>query len=593
MQIIYIIITLMLFISAILIKKSDKEQNILFWVILTLVSGLAYNVLCGFLLLLINAKANLTSLSVINLVISILLIIKILKDKEIQKYYIKVKDIIALIILLVVIIAIAYKQYGFPFSVKYSASDPAIHFSVAKEIYEEKGLKWNCSMPGASLNTAILFDTFSFIFAEQDFYYLFIIFDLFVLYLIGAMFYIGICNKEKGIVKSIVALIFSILLICGYPLNSILFGFSYLTVGILMMVAILLLAPHIKSKEISNVVICIYMFLLNLGIFFSYYFFVPIIYASLGLYMLFNIIKNRKNKKIRSIFTIKNIFNVLVILILPTIIGFVYFILPSLISGNELEASHIGYEGFIYRDLVSNFIFLAPLVLFFFLDRIKNKKICITNITFIITMIFTAMLFILGLKDIASAYYYYKTYFLISILVMIMSVKSIYKLIDNKLQIYAYSYIFVYIAILIAVCFKIENRINFKKPLFCPNIYLYTYVDIYNGNLTVLKGNGNILTNEQIKAIDFLLEHEEDKSKIEVYGNFLQRMWTSNIGKITETDDMLILQHPVEFDLEKWIKNDEKQYYICFNIPEEINKESAEYKIIYEVEGAIILEKNK
>lgn len=591
MGIIYLIISLILFVSTILVKKTDKKQNILFWTILTAVVFLAYNLFCGYILLLVKLKTTLVTFSVINLIISAILIRKIYKDKQMQEYYIKIKDVIILLLLLLTIVIIGYKQYGFPFKVKYETTDPAVHFHVAEEIYNEKTLKWNCSMPGASLNTAILFDIFDFIVPEQDFYCLYIIFDLIILYLISAMFYIGIVNKEDSILKSIIAFIFSLLFVCGYPLNSMLFGFAYLSVGILMMTAIVFIVPYLKSREINNIPLCIYIFLLAFGLFFSYYFFVPVIYASIGLYILFDMIKNRNKKNILSIVTKENILKVLVILILPTIAGFSYFVLPGIFQTGDIAASHIGAEGYIYRDLYSNFIYLAPLVLFFCIDKIKSKKNCFFNITFILTTIFAIALLYMGLKGKSSSYYYYKTYYLISILIMGMSVKSIYKLMDNKLQIYAYSYLFIYIAIIIASLFGIDEKITQKSALFSPNNYLKAYTDLYTFNYSKVVGDGKILSEEQIKAIKYLNDKEINKDEITTYGNFLQMMWASNVGKITETDDMYLLQFPIEFDLQGWLDNDSKKYLIYFDTSKEVEKETDKYRTIYEKEDVIILEK--
>lgn len=591
MEIIYTIISLILFVSVILIKKTDKKQNISFWIPLTVAVFLAFNLFCGLILLVLKLKITLITLSIINLILSAVIIWKICKDKQIQKYYIKIKDIVFLALLLIVVCTIGYKQYGLPFSVKYQTTDPAVHYSVAKEIYDNKSLQWNCSMPGASLNTAILFDVFDFIVPESDFYCLFIIFDLSILYLISAMFYIGITNKEKSIMKSIIAFIFTVLFICGYPLNSVLFGFSYLTVGILMMTSIITFAPYIIDTEINKTFKYLYMFLLLFGIFFSYYLFAPVTYAAVGLYILFDMIKNRKTKNILSIFTKENILKVIILLIIPAILGISYFILPALFQSNDVDASHIGAEGFIYRDLYSNFIFIIPFVLYFCFDKIKNKKNCFLNILFIITAVFTLALFYLGLKGKVSSYYYFKTYFLISILTMMMTVKALYKLMDKKEEILAYSFIFVYIAIIGASLLGFDTKLQQKNISFNPNGTLGSYTNLYTFNYSILTGDGKILSNEQIKAIKYLKEKEKNKDKIEVYGNILQRMWTSDIAKITDTDDMILLQTPVELDIEKWVNDEKKQYYICFNVNNQINKAFSKYNIIYEEIGVIILEK--
>ena len=88
-------------------------------------------------------------------------------------------------------------------------------------------------------------------------------------------------------------------------------------------------------------------------------------------------------------------------------------------------------------------------------------------------------------------------------------------------------------------------------------------------------------------------EKEKDASKenTQIYGGILQMLWINNIAKLTESNSILELQRPVELNIEDWIANDNKQYYLCLDANEQINKNSDKYKIIYEKENAIILEK--
>lgn len=594
MGIIYIFISLILFISIVLVKKSDKKQNILFWIVITLTVSLCYNVFFSYILTIIKLKSTLIALSIVNLLILSLIIFKIYKDKQIQKYYIKLKDIVALIILLVLVIFIGYKQYGKPLEIKYETTDPAIHYYYADTYYRNQQTpagELKTTMPGAYTNTGILFTVFSDFISDINFYNIYIIFDISILYLIGAMFYIGIVNKQEGISKSIVALIVSIIFILGYPLNSMIFGYSYLSVGILILIAIISMTQYIKNKELNRIIYLIYMFLLVYGIFFTYYFFVPIMYASLGLYILFDMIKNRKKKNILSIFTKQNVIDVIIILIIPTILGFCYFMLPSFISGENTDASYIVSEGYCYRDLYSNFIFFIPFALYYCINKIKNKENSFLNISFIITTIFTVLLLYIGLKGKASSYYYFKTYFLISILLMQMTVKSIYNLIDNKLSIYAYAFLITFLGILYVGTTQIDTKITQKNLLFNPVPRMNSYVDIYLFNYTKLNSKTNILTNSQINAIKFLKEKDANKENTKIYGHILQMLWLNSTVKLTESTDVRELQIPIELDVEGWTKDNNKKYYLCLDVNDKINKQSDKYKIIYEEDDVIILEK--
>lgn len=594
MGILYMVISLILFILVILIKKSEKKQNILFWIILTTVIMLCYNVFESCIITALKLKSSLLALTIFNFAVAVLIGIKIFKDKAIQKYYIRVKDILAILILLMLVIFIGYKNYGYHLDIKYETTDPAVHYNSARIYYEEQSTPagdLKTTMPGAYTNTGILFTVFSNYMEEIDLYKIYIIFDITILLLIGTMFYIGIINKEDDIAKSIVALIMSILFVCGYPLNSMIFGYAYLSVGILILVAIISMTQYIKNKEINKITFLSYMFLLMYGIFFSYYFFVPVIYSSLGLYMLFDMIKNRKNKSIFSIFTKENIIDVIVILIIPTILGFCYFVLPGLISSNEIATMYIAIEGYCYRDLYSNFLLFTPFVLYYCISKIKNKENSFLNINFIITSIFIVFLLYMGLKGKASSYYYYKTYFLLSIIVMQITTKTMFELMDNKFKYFVYSFIIIYLGILGCLVLNIENKISEKNYLFNPVPKMNSYVDIYSFNYTKINANAKILNESQIKAIKYLKQKDATKENTEIYGDVLQMLWINGIAKLTESDNIVTLQTPVELNIEKWLEKSNKKYYLCLDANDKIEKESNLYNIIYEDVGVMILEK--
>lgn len=591
MEIIYMITVLWLFISTMLVKKSDEKQNVLLRATLSIILFTIYNIFLSYVFLIFKIPYTLLALAIANIIVSSINTFIICRKKEMQKYFVRIKDIIFMVILLVVIIGIALTQYGFPFQIKYETTDPAVHFSVAREIYDTKSLQWNGSMPAASINTEILFDTFDFIVPEYNFYYLFIIFDLIILYLTGAILYLRITNKTESKVKSIITMIFAILFVCGYPLNSVIFGYAYLTVGILYMTTLIAVAINIKDKELKLCPLCIEMFLIVFGIFFSYYFFVPVIYSAFGLYILFDMIKNRKNKNILSIFTKENIVKVLVILILPTILGFSYFVLPVLLQSGETTISHINTEGYIYRDLYSNFVLLAPLSIYYIIYNLKNKKNSFSTILMIISSLFTLFLLKKGLRGEVSSYYYFKMYFLLWILVVYMNIKAMFVMIENKNEIFAYSFTIVFLGILAISYTGYDYKISSINILFNPYNSINSYTNIYAFNQNKIQTDEKIYTESQLESIKQVLNISEDKSNIKINGNPLQMLWANSVWRITDTNDVVQLQKEEELNIQEWISNTEKKYLIYFDATESIEKETESYKTIYETKDAIILEK--
>lgn len=591
MEIIYMITTLWLLASTVIIKKSEKKQNILLTIVLSLIVFSTYNILLSIIFSILHLKYTLLALSIINFIISAVMTYMICAKKKIQKYTIKIVDIVFMIILLIVVIGIALIHYGFPFQIKYETTDPAVHFNMAKEFYDSKYLEWGSIMPGAAVNTEILFDVFDFIIPQENFYYLYIVFDLIILYLIGAIFYLGITNNTESKKKSIVTMLFTLIFLCGYPLNSMIFGYAYLSVGILYMVTLIVIGIYIKNKELNLPILCVTMFLLLFGIFFSYYFFVPVVYSGFGLYMLFDMIKNRNKKNIFSIITKENVIKVITILILPTIIGFCYFVLPGLLETGETMVGHITSEGYIYRDLYSNFVLLAPLAIFYVIYNIKNKKNSLSVIISIIAVIFTLYLLKRGLRAEVSSYYYFKMYFLLSILVFYMNIKALFIMMDNKNEIYAYSFLIVFLGILTIELTGYDYKISKINILFNPSNSINSFANIYEFNRNKVETKNTIYSNTQLDAIKYLLDTTEDKSNIMINGTILQMLWANSAWRITDTTDVSELQKEKELDIQEWIENENKKYLIYFDTTKNIEKETTDYKTIYEVKDAIILEK--
>jgi len=588
MEIIYIITVLLLLISTMLIRKNNEKQNILFRGILTIVLFSTYNILLALIFSAIKLPSNLMVLSIANVIITIINTLILLIKQEVQKYFIKVQDVIFMIILFVLVIGIAYKQFAFPFDIKYESTDSAMHFLAAKNFYNNKIL--DGGIPAASVNTAILFDICDSIISEQNFYNIFIVFDISLLYLIGAIFYLGITNKTKSKMKSIFAMIFTILFICAYPLNSIIFGFSYLTVAILYITTLIVMAVNIKDTEQKQLPLCIEMFLIVLGIFFAYYFFVPVVYTALGLYILFDMIKNKKSKNIFSIFTIKNIVKVLTILVLPTIIGFGYFVLPSLMSTGKTTVGHISTEGYIYRDLYSNFILFAPLAIYYILYNIKNKKNNFSTILMIISSIFTVFLLIMGLKGRVSSYYYFKMYFLLWIVVLYNNIKAINILIAKKETILPLSFTGLILGLLLVAYKGYDYQITAKNEFFNPTNNINSYVNIYMYNRNTIKTGKITYTNTQLDAIKYLLSISENNVQIQG-GSNRQNYWANAAWRLTDSQDVKVLAKVEELDIQKWLRNNNKKYLIYFDTTKDIQRQTNKYKTIYETQDVIILEK--
>lgn len=202
MEILYCLIALVLFLSSILVKKTDKKISIITTVAITAILALCYNIFVCYILDKIKIPITLLSLTIINLAVSAGFIIKIAKDKQIQQYTIGKRDIIFTIILLAVILLIAYKEFGFPLQIKYFSTDAAMmHYDTSYKFYQKAELlsveDFKNIMPGLYINVGILFKIFTPFIGEFYLYKILILFDLSTLFLMGLLFYSLVRKNNK------------------------------------------------------------------------------------------------------------------------------------------------------------------------------------------------------------------------------------------------------------------------------------------------------------------------------------------------------------------------------------------------------------
>jgi len=76
---------------------------------------------------------------------------------------------------------------------------------------------------------------FSNVIDEIDYYNIFIAFGIFVFFLTAAIMFNTLDKYTKSKGGKILALLVSLIYVLGYPFNSLLFGFEYLSMGILIL----------------------------------------------------------------------------------------------------------------------------------------------------------------------------------------------------------------------------------------------------------------------------------------------------------------------------------------------------------------------
>lgn len=598
MNIIYILTSLALIISYLLLNKSEKKENLIHSVIISVILFLTYNIFITQIMFFVHLKSTLLNLAIVNIAFSAVFITKEIKTKTIQKYYINKLDIIAVIIILGLAITIVIMNYGTNIAVKHAVTDAATHYFASDDFYRYSTLfsressdtiKWLNTpylMTGAYVNTGIFLKLFKGIIDETFLVKLYFIFDMFIWMLSGLLMYTALSTNFKNKKHQILALVLTIFYMLAYQLNSLFAGFSYLGVGLDIIIGIIII---MKSEIKTNYKISS-LFLLNLGIMFSYYYFAPVLFLS----ELWYIIVTNKKQNIK-IFSKQNIFEIIIALVIPGLIGVIYFIGYPLMQANNKAFDYVGAiatDGFIYEDLIMNiFPYLLLSEVYIIYIAFKKKNTFIDKLLYL-TVIFTLLIYMLMKLEFVSSYYYYKIYYMLFLVLTVSSYEILKIFVDKGKNV-----TIIVSGVLIIYSFGIFSAMVLDKNWFVFDIYLtngeeikddyalikdkeFYLFEYYNNNINTMqngdtlfcktKGNTgrdrwvysitkngnnltNALTNDKITTVEKFMENskyhyfvllkndyggEYDKVQDEVKRYNLKILIQNSAGMILEKQDL-------------------------------------------------------
>jgi len=508
MNIIYTLITITLFVVIILIKKSEEKLNIFKQMIITTILFSCYNMLVCYIFSLMKLPITLITLSIANLMILIIGLIKLIKDKQIQHYFVDKKDIIYIFLVLIVILPIAYKQYGNVDSIKYYTTDARVHYNASKLFYNYETLLINTNeyqgfMPFTYANEGIIYKLIAPIIGEFNLYKVFIVSDILICATSMILFYLLLKDKADSWIKYIIICIACVIFVLGYPLNSMLTGFHYLQVGVNLILTTMLVMNISKLDKRYKT---IYMFLINLGVIFSYNIFAPLVYMTEFIYLFYSNYKENKrviNKQL--------IIDIILTLFMPGVLAVCYFILPVTSSGGN-PTQGIDGEGYIYRNMWSTIILFVPFTLYYLIQKAKERKIDFSLIFITGLILNTIIFFALYKINKISSYYFYKMYYIIWPIIIYMSTSGLIKFYNKKLlnKFIAIILLIIYIATMMLFIKEIKyffNKAYYEKD----EENITTIMGIFNVNKTLLE-MPKLLTADEIDSLEYV-ENNIDSQK--------------------------------------------------------------------------------
>lgn len=609
MGIIYILSIITLILSFIFVKKTERELDIVNWIAITFVLLLCYNSFICHLLTVIHISINMISLSIVNLLVTSIFGYCINKKGK-QTYVISKTKIILNIFVFVIVLFVSLYRFDFLNSIAYETTDPAIHYVMAFDFYKIDSLLTSHtvfpvlgdsegSMSLSYVNVGLMFKAISSFISEDHFYKFFTLFDISMLCLSAFVFVNCLFSLFKDKVFKFLPFIFVLALfyVFGFPFNNLMFGFFYLGMTVTVITSIVLIFDEFEEiidNDILNPFFCLIMFLTNYAIFFGYYLFVPVIYAAEFIYIFIRYLK--KYRRIDRSYIIVNS----IALFIPFIIGFVFFLLPRETSSEATSATGVfALEGYIYRDLYSNFLLFVPFILYRFILDIKNKNLDFKMIAFIIETVFILGLFIFGMKGKVSSYYYFKNYFVLAPLVYMLFSETLY-FIFEKLDIsLLYCSLSTILVMLVLCFFHFDERVSTINILYNPSGKLNSYFDIFVHNRIYYRSN-KILDKEDFDTLQYYLDNRDyiykEEDVIATYGSVTSKLWFYSITMDNPNyynNNTISDFYNSDFTFDVYKKSNRK-FFISFSSLDEleINEEMlVGFKILYQNDSSFILER--
>ena len=442
----YICTLILLGIAFMLFKKSDEKLNFIKWICIFVVGIYAYNISLCMILGVLHITQNIWLLSLINIIIGVILLYKPIRKHEYQKYKCSKLDIIAIAIIFVFFGVMFVKDlYIWNGDISHWAVDSAIHYRAAEHYSKNLNLfvfsedktffNFNIMQTGAYINDGIFMNVINSITGIEKIY-LYQIFETLTLFASGLALYAFFADRIKTKRGLIGSLILFGLYMYGYPYNSWMYGFSYLSVGICMVTLLISIVEMLFSKENKKKSVIITMIVMaSMGLIFSYCLFVPAVFASICIYVFLEELKDKNSKKYLKIFG-ENTLIVTALLLLVTAFGIGYLFIPSfIIEGQKNLVSALQDNGAIYSEKYINFIPYVPFAIIFLYElvkKIKQKEVKFSDIFCVILTGYLALFYLGMLANKVSPYYMIKVYFAEWIIVFGVVIDILNNNIDKK-----------------------------------------------------------------------------------------------------------------------------------------------------------------
>lgn len=544
-------------------KKTEDKQLLVTWIPLSVIIMQFILAFVAGTIQLVHIPVNTLSLGIVNILLGAFLWYRIIKKREVQKYSFNAYDVIFVLLLIAAVLYVCNIRYGLKtLDWSYRTVDPSARYRESMEYIRDQRVRhmyFAQLINGALIQMVMPWLKFDYL------YKAYVLGDILQLLISSIMFYGTARRWTKDHFGHIVAGAASFFFIFGYPLNSTIWGFTYLGMSLYVIMALMIFADMFAHDEMTcygdsigrkhpiSEGTLINIILLMIGcnaIFQCYVLFMPVTYLSIG----FALLLKQFHKK--NLISLETLFIGLGIFLLPVIYGFIYTYMDVFVTDESVDNLTVGSafaaEGAIYRDLYSNFLFFVPVALLGIILMIKKKE---NHFLSWFTPMFTAMTLVMFaisyINRKVSTYYYYKNYFVLWLLTFLLIVYALtHTSLHAKLMtcFYMLSWTFVAIMVMGGIETRIqdnsENYIVDNKSMFYNDLLVYNWNTIHSPHYS----------QERMELIHYVYDTLQSGSATE-----------GQIPLVASQEDSYLYESMTGqwlVDFEYWKQNDEQKTFI-------------------------------
>ncbi len=283
--ILFIISTIIACVTLMLFPKNVAKQNGITWLVATGLTLICSWVFFGGIVNLLGVRLNLYTISVINITIAAVTTVGISIKKKTQKYYIDFNDVAIMFVMLVIAVAIGLVRFNIRMDIfAYGSDDSVRHFNYARNL-ANTGMIDNGKYV-MHLVDMVFIRCFSPFLSELQWHRAFMLADIFLFFIQGAMFWTWIRRFINGKYSLILGYGFTIMYMLGYPLMNMLYGFEYLGAGVLVINYLLWIIQKMDYDEITEWMSVPLITIANAAVCLSYTQFAPVVLLGELVYLL-------------------------------------------------------------------------------------------------------------------------------------------------------------------------------------------------------------------------------------------------------------------------------------------------------------------